>query len=208
MIKNGVTPRVLVDDLLITTHGAGHKSRLIKSVEQSIAYFDDIGAKVAENKCFTFATDAHTRNFLRTKKWRHNRSYIPTKNSFRDLGAHINITKSKNGATLTKRIKCAIGMCKRLTWLKLSNRNKNKIINANILPAALYGVETTHVSSQAMDGLRSAVAEVFGPKSSKRSIDMLYNLSDKNKENDPKAQVLIRRIMNQRLTYGKCHANI
>lgn len=94
-------------------------------------------------------------------------------------------------------------MCKRLKWLRLSSKNKNKIINANIIPAALYGVETTHVSSQAMDGLRTAVAEILGPKSSKRSIDMLFNLSDKNKENDPKGQVLIKRIMELRRMMSK-----
>ena len=81
-------------------------------------------------------------------------------------------------------------MCRRVKWLKLSDQNKNKIINANVIPAALYGVETTLASRQAVDELRTAIAEVFGPKSSKRSIDMLYNLSDKNKENDPKAQIL------------------
>ena len=93
----------------------------------------------------------------------------------------MNLTKSKNGATLTKRIKSAIAMCKRLKWLKLSNNSKYKIINSNIIPAALYGVETTHVSTTAIDELRTAIADVLGPKSSKRSLDMAFSLSDKNK---------------------------
>ena len=113
------------------------------------------------------------------------------------------MTKTKNGAALTKIIKSAIAMCRRLKLLKRSDKSRNKTINANITLAALNGVETTHASSQAMDGLRSAVAEGFGPKSSKRSIDMLYNLSDENKENDPKTQVLLRRVMELRRTMSK-----
>ena len=198
MKESKVTPRVLADDLLINTYGPGHRARIVKTVEQSIKYFEDIGAKVAENKCFTFASDALTRNYLKNFKWRHSNKKIPNKTNFRDLGAHVNMTKTRNGATLTKRMQAAIGMCNRLKWLKLSNQNKNKIITSNIIPAALYGVETTHVSKNVMAGLRSAVAEVLGPKSSKRSLDILYNLSDKNKEIDPKAHVLLKRVMELR----------
>ena len=169
----------------------------------SFKYFEDIGAKVADNKCFTFASDKDTRKYLQNNKWRHNGKYIPLKNFFRDLGAHMNFTKTKNGATLTKRIKSAIAMCKRLKWLKLSNNNKYKIINSNIIPAALYGVETTHVSTTAIDELRTAIADVMGPKSPKRSLDMAFNLSDKNKGSDPKAHVLVRRIMELRRMMSK-----
>jgi hypothetical protein len=117
----------------------------------------------------------------------------------------MNLTKSKNGATLTKRIKSAIAMCKRLKWLKLSNNSKYKIRNSNIIPVALYGVETTHVSTTAIDELRTAIADVLGPKSSKRSLDMAFNLSDKNKESDPKAHVLVRRVMELRRMMSKDH---
>ena len=104
MIESDVTPRVLADDLLITIQGPGHLPRLVKTVEQSIKYFEDIGANVAENKCFTFASDTQARKYLREKKWRHSKQHIPNKNNFRDLGSHLNMTKTKNGATLTTRI--------------------------------------------------------------------------------------------------------
>ena len=114
MLEAKVTPRVLADDLLITTEGVGHLSRVVNTVALSFKYFEDIGAKVADNKCFTFSTDKETRKYLRDKKWRHNGKHIPLKNSFRDLGSHLNFTKTTHGATLTKRIQNAISMCQRL----------------------------------------------------------------------------------------------
>ena len=63
-----------------------------------------MGAKVADKKCFTFANDNHTRTFLNKH---YNYLKIPCLNNFRDLGAHINFTKTNNGATLSQRIKKA-----------------------------------------------------------------------------------------------------
>ena len=203
MQEQGVTPRVLADDLLILTHGTGHRARTVKTVEMSIEFFDDIGAKVAENKCFTFASDAPTRIFLRETTWRHSKCKIPNKSSFRDLGSHLNFTTTKNGSTIVKRIKAAKDMCCRLKWLKLTNKNKQKIIMSNIIPAALYGAETTFISDAALASIRTSVAEVIGPKSGKRSIDMVFNLSDTNKELDPKAHILIKRITEMRRMMAK-----
>ena len=52
---------------------------------------------------------------------------------------------------------------------------------SNIIPAALYGAETIYISDAALASIRTSVAEVIGPKSGKRSIDMVFNLSDSNK---------------------------
>ena len=60
---------VLADDLLITSYGVGHLSRIVKTVEMSFKYFEDIGAKVADNKCFTFATNKDTRDYLKKSKF-------------------------------------------------------------------------------------------------------------------------------------------
>ena len=71
---------------------------------------------------------------------------------------------------------------------------------SNIIPAALYGAETTFISDAALASIRTSVAEVIGPKSGKKSIDMvfIFNLSDTNKELDPKAHILTKRITEMR----------
>ena len=48
-----------------------------------------------------------------------------------------------------------------------------------------------------------SVAEVIGPKSGKRSIDMVFNFSDTNKEFDPKAHILIKKITEMRRMMAK-----
>ena len=55
MIEVGVEPRVLADDLMVTATGEGNRTRTIQAMQLSRQYFHDIGAKVANNKCFTFA---------------------------------------------------------------------------------------------------------------------------------------------------------
>lgn len=83
-----VTPRVLADDLLFTASGPGHRAKVIRAMEMSRTYFQDIGAKVADNKCFTFATDSRTRNKLKHHTWNNTSCPIPTFNNFRDLGTY------------------------------------------------------------------------------------------------------------------------
>ena len=74
---------------------------------------------------------------------------------------------------------------------------------SNIIPAALYGAETTHISDAALSSIRASVADIIGPKSGKRSTDMVFNLSDTNKEMDPKAHILIKSITEMRRMMAK-----
>ena len=73
---------------------------------------------------------------------------IPNNKNFRDLGTHLNCTKSSNGVTLTQRMKKTTAMARRLAWMPLDAKTKETIVMCNILPAALYGVEAAHVNKQ------------------------------------------------------------
>ena len=79
-----VTPRCLADDLLIMTEGIGHRMRTIKALEASIQFFEDIGAKVAPNKCFMFGTTTATRTTFRNQPFNIDGKglYIPVKKCF------------------------------------------------------------------------------------------------------------------------------
>ena len=52
MEKAGVTPRVLADDLMLFTEGPNHGQKAIDAMQLSRDYFQDVGAKVAEKKCY------------------------------------------------------------------------------------------------------------------------------------------------------------
>mgnify|MGYP000397107837 FL=1 len=176
MIELGVEPRVLADDLMVTATGEGNQTKTIRAMQASRQYFHDIGAKVANNKCFTFATDPKVRKNLAGFVWDKHGTKIPNVKSFRDLGAHMNLTANANGATLTARIKKATKMAKRFKWMPIPREVKYKIVMCNILPAALYGVEITSIHKAAMQELRSAIASAIGPASAKRSIDLVFNI--------------------------------
>ena len=130
-------------------------------------FLTDIGAPIADNKCFMFATDSFTRNFFINFDWDLEGLKTPCVNSFRDLGAHMNLARNHNGATLTQRLHKAAAMAKRLRWLPITSKMKERIVLCNIIPAGIYGIEAVRVSVIAFRHFRSAIANVLGPKSKK-----------------------------------------
>ena len=114
MIELEVEPRVLADDLMVTAVGEGSRTKTISAMQKSRQYFHDIGARVANNKCFTFATDPKVRKELNEFIWDQPGTKIPNCRSFLDVGAHMNLTSNVNGATLTARMAKATKMARRL----------------------------------------------------------------------------------------------
>ena len=90
----------------------------------SRAFFDAIGAKAAEKKCFTFATSEGTRKEFKEHDWDGGGLRIPNMNVFRDLGSHINLTRCVNRATLSQRMRNATVIARSLEWMKLHVRKK------------------------------------------------------------------------------------
>ena len=109
-----VDPRVLADDLMFTAVGAGHRARTIRAMGASKQFFIDIGARVADNNRLTFACDCATRASLSKYAWDLNGLTIPCFSSFRDLGAHLNLTRTHNGVTLINRFRKAIKIANHL----------------------------------------------------------------------------------------------
>ncbi len=112
-----VLPRCLADDLLFLAIGNQHQSRCINAMNCSKTFFADIGARVADKKCFCFASDAQTRDFLSRYRWDAQGLTIPTVSNFRDIGAHLNLSRANNGKTLADRMRKATSMAKRLKWM-------------------------------------------------------------------------------------------
>ena len=112
-----VTPRCLADDLMLIATGQEHQSRYINAMQLTRTFFTDIGAKIADKKCFSFAGDETTRQFLSKYEWDHEGLQIPTVSNFRDTGTHLNLSHSNTGKTLTDRLQKARQMAKRLGWI-------------------------------------------------------------------------------------------
>ena len=198
-----VTPRCLADDLMIIATGHGHQSRTIKGMTLSRAYFQDIGAKVADKKCFCFATDTSTRSFLARYDWDGQGLQIPVINSFRDIGTHVNVTTSNNGKTLTDRMSKARYSTNRLRWLPMPLEFKQKIVQANILPAGLYGCEAAWVNKSCLKAFRAAVANALGPRSNRASNEVVFHNTSTSKDLDPSTYILLQRVLTLRRTLSK-----
>ena len=121
--------------------GKEHSNKAARAMAISEEYFRDIGAKVADKKCFMGSTCPSTREALRQMKWDEEGNKVIVVNHFRDLGFHLCLDNSGAATTISERIGKAIKAVKRLRFNPLSRRDKARIVQSNILPAALYGIE-------------------------------------------------------------------
>ena len=96
-------------------------------------------------------------------------------------------------------------MAKRLRWLNLTRDSRIHVIKTNILPAALYGCEIGIPSMKAMQQLRSAIADAIGSGSSKRSVNLTFDMTGTNKDLDPVANMFYNRIAELRRSVSKHH---
>ena len=65
-------------------------------------------------------------------------------------------------------------MARRISYMPISTKFQEQLIMCNVLPAALYGVEGTHVNGQALGKLRSAIATAIGNNSANKSVDLTF----------------------------------
>ncbi len=198
-----VSPRCLADDLMIIATGHNHQARYINAMQQSKQFFTDIGARIADNKCFSFAGDSKTRDFLAAYVWDETGLKIPTVNNFRDIGSHLNLTSANNGKTLTDRMVKTTKMVHRLRWMPLPIPFKEKIVKANILPAALYGVEAVWANKAILKSLRAAIANTLGPRSARASNHIVFNNTTCSSDLDPNVYILTQRVQGLRRILAK-----
>jgi len=97
----------------------------------------------------------------------------------------------------------ATNMARHLKWMDLTQQMKEKIVQANILPAGLYGVEAACISKKALNKLRSAVADAIGCKGHRRNVSMTFTCARASKDLDPLVYVLQQRIMGLRRMCAK-----
>ena len=145
-------PRSLADDLMVIATGEDHEQIFLHAYATTISYLHCIGARLTSKKCFTFSTEAGTREELRDHWWTHLGARIPTVTSFRDLGGHLNVGRVMSSSTLTSRIVNATVLCLRLADMPWDRGAKIKMVLTTILPMALYGCEVAAPAEKALEG--------------------------------------------------------
>ena len=107
MRANLLTPRVLADDLFISASRTNHADTATKGMHMSRTFFNDIGAKVADNKCFLSTTCQVTRQKLRKLTWDDKGTKLKVVTHFRDLGAHVGLDNRNAASTTIRRMQKA-----------------------------------------------------------------------------------------------------
>ena len=182
------------------TIGEGHRHRC--SIPQGCPFSKTMVALLM----MPWASNKSARFFLNNFSWDQNGTKIPCSSSFRDLGAHLNCNQSYNGVTLTNRMDRAAQMARKLAWMPMDLRFKEKIVLCNIIPAALYGADAVHVNQAALHRLRTAIAKAIGPASAKRNIDIVFANARASKDLDPETHILFNRVVALRRMMAK-HKN-
>ena len=97
---------------------------------------------------------------LRNYKWKQLGQTIPVENSFRYLGAQINVATRRVSTVIDDRFRRAAGMARRLARIPISIKAKARAINGKILPVAMYGVENSQPKEVEIKRLTTAIAQM------------------------------------------------
>ena len=120
----GMQPRILADDLQVISTGSRHLERFEHAYSKTHEHLEDMGARIAPQKCSTFSSDTVAREWLRRHRWRRLHQTVPVVNDCRDLGAHLNATSSMKGTTLSERMRTTTNSVERLDMFSGSYEKK------------------------------------------------------------------------------------
>ena len=139
----GVSAYILADDVLVIATGEDMVKNLAEAINKTHSYLHDMGAKVAPDKSYNFASTSTARRWLDDTWWEGIGAKIAVVKDFRYLGAHITTGQACVSSTLTKRWDTAQAQLKRLRYVPASLEAKCMAIRTNIYAAAMYGVVTS-----------------------------------------------------------------
>ena len=144
MLGINAQPRILADDIMITTTGqTTHLRKIVPAVEATFTYITDIGGRIAPHKSALFSSTSVARTVLRQHTWNAiDNQKVKVMLDFRDLGAHLNTTARTTGATLTARLTKALRTFRITNYLPIDTKQKYQALRTKGLPYALYGCES------------------------------------------------------------------
>ena len=187
------TPRILADDILVFAEGHDHEQKFKQAFEATHIFLADIGARLAPSKSTTFSTEKSTRKKLKSHIWATTGTNIKLIIHARDLGSHLCTTGTMCGPTLTARLKEATALIKRIGRTNFTKKIKIHLIRTSGISKALYGIEATPACERTMQGLRAAIANVIGPHSRTRSVELAFATAGQGKDLDPDITGVVRR---------------
>ena len=179
-------------------------SNFSKALNATHEYLHLMGAKVAPDKSYNFASCKKARSWLKNTLWKHIDSGIEVIQDFRYLGAHLTSAKATCSSTLDKRWGKTTQQLRKLRYCPATAEAKAKVILAKVYAAAMYGVEAAQASPQKMAKLAAAVIDAFKNKNDNRNANNFFSTITPSKNDlDPAAQIFARRVLQVRRTACK-----
>ena len=96
----GLTCYILADDVLIIGTGMKMFTKFAGALNATHRYLHHMGAKVAPDKSYNFASCKKARNWLNETMWKHIDSSIHVITDFRYLGTHLTTRHAANSSTI------------------------------------------------------------------------------------------------------------
>lgn len=196
---------ILAGDVLILAQGQHMLGQFAKALHTTHDFLQQMGAKVAPNKSFSFVSGRTAAVWLRQTTWDYIDATIEVVTDLRYLGAHLTTRQKPSSATLEARWEKGTNQLKRLRYCPAATEAKVAIILAKTDAATLYGVGAAKVQPQKVARLAAAVIDVFKPKNNHRNADSLFATlsTDEAKYLDPVVQILGMRAMQIRRSASK-----
>ena len=189
-------PRLLADDLETMAFDPRHAATMRKARTEIDRHLATMGtrASTGKGKSHVFASAKSGRRRLRKEMEESGRAVL---SHWRDLGAHANITKATWGPSLTKRMQSAARMAGPIRALPAEHEAKARLIKLKMLPAALYGVETSFVADTGLRGLRGAVFSILKPRCDLggNAAHLFAEAASRGHELDPELLIAYRRLI-------------
>ena len=200
----GISCDILADDVRILATGKHMAAIFAKALNATHVYLQTMGAMVAPNKSYNFASHPQVKLWIGETKWQNIEGTIEVVSDLRYLGAHVATKATANSTTLDDRIDKALMQLRRLRFCPAGTQAKIRAINGKVYAGALYGVEVATIVPAKLARLSAAVIDAFRVRSDNHHADRFYTTLTKAKDEvDPVVQVFSRRVMQIRRTSCK-----
>ena len=200
---------ILADDVLITAAGEQMYNSFVSALNETHDYLQQMGARIAPDKSFNFASHPKAREWLERTLWPMIGQGIEVVNDFRYLGSHLSARASLKSSTLTKRLRQALQQLRRLRTCPATLTAKARAIITKIYAGALYGIEASSITTAELNTMIAAVINVFRTHNDSHHADWFFTANSTTTQDlDPYTQVFVRRVLQTRRTLAKAEDSI
>ena len=185
MERDRTQAMILADDIMLMASGGGMVRKFATALDKTHRYLEDMGAKVAPDKSFNFASNKEARKWLAETKWPTINAVIKVVEDFRYVGAHINTSNSKKTQTIDDRFMAGVKDLHRLGRVQVKYETKAEVINSKVIPATLYGAEVAECRDANVSKFTAAIIDAFNRKDERHDVDWFFTVAPGGKGYGP-----------------------